>query len=130
MTKKIPQINVAVNFEEGRGFGPMGAGLPTNFLTFDRGYVCGTIAALYHNPSDDDGTRRTNTSSRALTQLAMYAGGFGVTLDTRQFRKLERKVREYAGIMEAPQYATTNNLAFARYVLRHAAARAKVEKVI
>jgi len=65
-----------------------------------------------------------------MTQLALYAGGFGVTLNTQQFRKLERKVSEYAGIMQAPQYSNTNNPGFARYVLRHAAKRAKVEKVI
>lgn len=130
MTQKNPQINVAVNFEDGRGFGPMGQGLPTNFLTFDRAYVCGTIAALYNNPVDDDGKRRTNKSSRAMTQLALYAGGFGVTLNTQQFRKLERKVTEYAGIMAAEMYSGTNNQGFARYVLRHAAKRAKAEKVI
>lgn len=128
--KKNPQINVAVNFEDSRGYGAMGQGLPTNFLTFDRAYVCGTIAALYNNPSDDDGQRRTTKASRAMTQLALYAGGFGVTLTTQQFRKLERKVSDYASTMSAAQFAGTNNLGFARYVLRHAAKRAKVEKVI
>jgi hypothetical protein len=130
MSKKDPQVSVAVDFEVSRGFGPMGTGLPSNFLTFDRGHVCGTIAALYMNPVDEDGDRRTNKASRAMTQLSLYAGGFAVTLTTQQFRQLERKVREYAGLMQAPNYDGTNNLGFARYVLRHAAIRAKTEKVI
>jgi hypothetical protein len=129
-TKNGPQVNVAVDFSTSRGFGPMGVGLPTNFLTFDRQMVCGTIAALYHNPIDDDGERRTTKHSRAMTQLALYAGGFSVTLTKQQFRQLERAVRGYASAMEAPTYITTNNLGFARYVLRHAANRAKVEKLI
>lgn len=127
--KQNPQVNVAVDFEQGRGFGPMGVGLPTTFLTFDRAYVCGTIAALYMNPNDEDGKRRTNKFSRAVAQLALYAGGFGVTLNTQQFRKLERKVGEYLDLMNA-QFPNTNNPGYARYVLRHAVKRAKTESVI
>lgn len=130
MTQKKPQVNVGVDFSQSRGFGSMGVGLPTNFLTFDRRDVCGTIAALYNNPEDEDGKRRTTTLSRAMVQLALFAGGFNVTLDTQQFRKLERRVRRYASIMEAPQYDGSNNLGFARYVLKHAADRAKTEKTI
>lgn len=130
MKTKNPQVSVAVDFESGRGFGNMGEGLPSNFLTFDRAYVCGTLAALYNNPNDEDGKRRTNKFSRALTQLALYAGGFGVKLSKQQFRRLERIVREYAGLMQAPQFETWNNLGFARYVLRHAAVRAKEAQII
>lgn len=129
MAKKNP-INVGVDFETGRGFSNMGANLPANFLTFDRAYVCGTLAALYNNPIDEDGQRRSNKFSRALTQLALYAGGFGVVLDKQQFRRLERYVREYAGLMQAPHFETWNNLGFARYVLRHAAIRAREDQVI
>ena len=128
--KKSP-VAVEVDFDTGRGFAPnIGAALPKNFLTFERGYVCGTIAGLYNNPNDEDGSRRTNKSSRAMVQLALYAGGFGVGLTKSQFRQLERNVRRYAGVMEAAEYAETNNLAFARYVLRHAANRAKADGVI
>jgi len=130
MTSPNPQVNVGVDFETSRGFSPMGAGLPTNFLTFDKKQVCGTIAGLYSNPEDEDGARRTNTLSRAVVSLALYAGGFAVTLNTQQYRKLERKVRRYAEIMGAAEYRDTNNLGFARYVLRHAAGRAKTERVI
>jgi hypothetical protein len=126
-TKNGPQVAVAVDFNEGRGFGRMGEGLPSNFLTFDRMMVCGTIAALYNNPFDEDGERRTNKQSRAMTQLALYAGGFAVKLNKQQFRRLERTVRTYASVMEAPQYEGANNLGFAKYVLRHAANRAKTE---
>ncbi len=129
-TSKSPQVNVGVDFEQSRGFGPMGSALPKNFLTFDRMNVCGTIAALYNNPNDADGARRTTKESRAVTQLALYAGGFMVSLTKAQFRRLERVVRNYASIMEAPNYEGTNNLSFARYVLRHAENRAKAEKVI
>lgn len=129
-TKKKNQVNAVVDFSEGRGFGAMGAGLPANFLTLEPMMVCGTIAALYHNPSDEDGARRTNKHSRAVVQLALYAGGFAVGLSKQQFRQLERAVRGYAGVMEAPQYATSKNLDFARYVLRHAAKRAKEEGLI
>lgn len=130
MTTKHPQVNVGVDFETGRGFGPMGVGLPKNFMTFDRQMVCGTIAALYNNPLDEDGARRSNSMSRAMTQLALYAGGFAVTLTKQQYRQLERAVRRYALVMQAPQYEGSNNLPFARYVLKHACHRAKDEKVI
>jgi len=131
MATKNPQVNsVGVDFETGRGFGPMGDGLQANFITFDRQMVCGTIAALYNNPLDSDDARRTNSMSRAMTQLALYAGGFAVKLTKQQYRQLERAVRRYASCMEAPQYDGTNNLAFARYVLTHAKSRAKSEKII
>ena len=124
------QRQVSLDFTTGRGFGPMGAELPANFLTFNAQMVCGTIAAVYNQPFDEDDARRSNTWSRAMVQLALYAGGFMATVDKQQFRQLERRVRRYAGLMEAPNFEGMNNLPFARYVLRHAEIRAKAEEVI
>jgi|AGTN01.2.fsa_nt_gi hypothetical protein len=129
---KEPQINVAVDFTKGRAYGPMGVGLHRNFLTFDRLLVGATIAALYHNPEDDGegGPRLTNTASRAMVQLALYASGCAATLDRQQFRGLERRVRRYASEMASHHFESWNNLSFARWVLKHAVKRAKTEKVI
>lgn len=128
-----PQINAGVNFDEGRGYGSMGAGLHRNFFASDNKLLVGaTIAALYHNPNDSgaDGTRRTCEVSRAMVQLALYASGSAVTLDRKQFRPLERRVRRYASEMDCAHFEHTNNLTMARWVLKHAVARAKAEKVI
>ena len=126
-----PQNNAGVNFDEGRGYGSMGAGLHRDFLTFDKLQVGATIAALYFNPEDgEDGPRRSNCASRAMVSLALYASGSMVTLNRQQFRGLERRVRRYASEMAAPMYENANNLGFARWVLKHAVKRAKTEKVI
>lgn len=131
--KQGPQVNVGVNFDEGRGYGSMGAGLHRNFIAEgDKLLVGATIAALYHNPNDSgaDGKRRTCEVSRAMVQLALYASGCAVTLDRKQFRALERRVRRYASEMDCSHFEHTNNLTMARWVLKHAVARAKAEKVI
>lgn len=133
---KVNCGNVGCDFETGRGFAPIGVGLPRNFLSLEKTTVCLSIAALYSNPCDGDldgnsvaGKRTTSEYSRAMAYLAMYAGNSYVTLTTRQFRKLERRVRKYASFMRSDdKYA--QNLAFANYVLRHAVKRAKAEKVI
>jgi hypothetical protein len=126
MSKHEFQINVAVDFTQGRGFGNMGLGLPSNFLTGEPTKVCATIAALYMNP---DATK-TNKYSQAMTFLALYASGAHVCLDKQQFRQLERVVREYQSIMRASQYEHTMNASFAGYVLKRAVKRAKQHKTI
>ena len=65
-----------------------------------------------------------------MSVLALYAGGVAVTLTTRQFRLLERRVRTYASYMRADCFAKTRNHELAQWVLRQAVRRAKTEKVI
>ncbi|MBZ0188945.1 MAG: hypothetical protein K8F91_22060 [Candidatus Obscuribacterales bacterium] len=129
--KSNANTSVQVDFEQGRGFGRMGLGLPQDFLDSNNPLVvASTIAALYTNPEDEDGARRTNKYSRAMVSLALYAGGCPVSLTKQQYRKLERRVRDYASIMDCHEYEGSNNLSFARYVLRNAKRRAKNESVI
>jgi hypothetical protein len=119
------QTNAPVDFNSGRGFGQMGLGLQDNFLQVGtREQVCSTISLLYMHPNVE-GTARANKLSQAMSMLALYAGGAAVKLDKQQFRLLERRVREYASYMRAPQFDGTFNLPFAQYVLKHAVKRAK-----
>lgn len=131
-TRKDPQVNAAVDFTKGRGYGPMGVELHRSFLAKDKLLVGATIAALYANPEDDgDGEKRlTNKASRAMVSLALYASGCAVTLDRQQFRRLERRVRRYASEMSSHHFEGWNNLSFAKWVIKHAGNRAKAEKVI
>lgn len=139
---KNPQINATVDFAKGRGFGTMTLGLPRNFLTGDPLHVCATIAALFlhpepvqHQHQSLDGTCdrskvRVTLDSQAVGYLALYAGGVAVTLDKKQFRKLERRVRHYMSLMRAPHFEHTGNLEVATFVLDRAITRARTEMVI
>lgn len=130
MKRNSKTADVSVDFTQGRGFGRMGEGLPADFLdTREPLVVTSTIAALYANPEDEDG-RLTNKYSRAMVSLALFAGGCPVTLTKQQYRKLERRVRDYASFMDCEQYEGAYNLSFARYVLRHARRRAQGDGVI
>jgi len=128
--KKKIQVNVGVEFTQGRGFGRIGEGLCKGFLTGnpeivsgDKMHCAATIAALYNNPV----VEHTNKYSRAIVTLALYASGVPVTFGKSEFRKLERTVREYQSIMRAPMYDGANNAEFAGYVLKKAVKRASSE---
>jgi hypothetical protein len=123
--KNMVQTTAPVDFEKGRGYGEMGVGLQDNFLSVGNNeQICSTIAMLYLHPNVE-GTARANQLSQAMSMLALYAGGAAVQLNKQQFRLLERRVRTYASYMRAPQFDGTFNLAFAKYVLKHAVKRAK-----
>lgn len=139
---KHPQVNTSVNFDNGRGFGTMTAGLPRDFLQGEPLHVCATIAALFLHPEPVqhkhqalDGTCdrskvRVTLDSQAVGYLALYGGGVAVTLTTKQFRKLERRVRHYMSLMRSHHFEHTGNLEVAIYVLDRAIKRARAEMVI
>ncbi|HEY9714356.1 MAG TPA: hypothetical protein V6C72_12875 [Chroococcales cyanobacterium] len=120
------QVSVPVDFDLGRGYGSMGSGLPADFLKSEPQQVLVTIAALFATPM----VEHANVLSQAVSYLALFASGARVILTKQQFRKLERRVRQYASIMRAEQFAGTQNEAFANYVLKHAVKRAKAESII
>lgn len=142
MSKSKHSQNTSVDFDNGRGFGSMMAGLPRNFLDGEPLHVCATIAAIYLHPEPVqykhqalDGTCdrskvRVTLDSQAVGYLALYAGGVAVRLSTKQFRKLERRVRHYMSLMRAPHFEHTGNLEIATYVLDRALRRARTDEVI
>src|SRR5262249_20069379 len=99
---------VAIDFEKGRGFGPMGSGLPEDYLAGDRVTVLSTIAAIYLHPDPT----RANTMSQAVALLALYGAGARVKLTAEQYMQLESEAEEYQAIMRSglPGYKSNESL--------------------
>ncbi len=123
---KRPQINISTDFDAEPGMVPMGVGLPRDFLEGDPAHVCLTIILMAAQPHPE----RVQRYPQALVALAAYAGNAAVTLTTRQFRMLERRVLKYMDIVGDIKYVGTRNWDFAHYVHEGAVARAKREKLI
>jgi hypothetical protein len=116
-----------LDFESGRGFGPVGADLPDAFLRLDRACVLSTIALMFTHPSP----MRVNKPCQAVTMMALYGAGAVVDLSKQQYRRLETAVREYESYMRAPApHDQPRNESFARFARRAAESRAKSEGVI
>lgn len=89
--------------------------------------VLATIAVTYWHPA----VERMNAYVTAVNRLALYAAGCdGVEPSKQEFRRLERKLKEYAGILLADEFDGALNHRIVRFVLRHAVARAKGEGLI
>ncbi len=123
---KAPQINVATDFDGEPGKDSMGIGLPRDFLKGEPAHVCATIAMMAMQPHPE----RVQRYPQALATLALYAAGVAVTLTTRQFRMLERRVIKYLEIVGDINYCHTLNWQYADYVRERAVARARQEKLI
>jgi hypothetical protein len=121
-----PQINIATDFDGQPGFDPMGVGLPSDFLQGEPTHVCATIAMMALQAHAE----RVQRQPQALVTLALYAAGVAVTLTTRQFRGIERRVLRYMDVVGDVQYHGTQNWNFAHYVHERAVERAKREKLI
>jgi len=104
----MSDTRVFVDFEKGRGFGPMGTGLPENYLSGDRVTVLSTIAAIYLHPDPT----RANMMSQAVTMLALYGAGAGVRLNAEQYMQLEAQAEEYQATMRSglPGYKSNESL--------------------
>jgi len=113
---------VPINFEQGRGYEPIGVGLPDNFLAGEPDSVLKTLAVLFTSPDP----QRINKPCQAVAMLAMYAAGAQVDLTDAQYRQLDRAAEEYQSQMRCsqwPRHAQPRNEAFAAYIRRQAAAR-------
>ena len=123
-----PLGNISTDWdgEANPGFGPMGNCLPKNFLEGEPTHVCATIAMMAMQPHPE----RVQGQAQALATLALYAGDVAVTLTTRQFRMLERRVLRYMDKVGDIDYVNTRNWEFANYVRERAVARARREKLI
>lgn len=121
-----PQINIAADFDGLPGFDPMGVGLPANFLEGEPTHVCATIAMMALQPHAE----RVQSQPQALVALALYAAGVAVTLTTRQFRRIEKRVLRYMDTVGDVRYHGTRNWDFADFVRQRAVERAKREKLI
>jgi len=119
-----PQINIAANFAEG-GWAQLGAGLD-DLLQGHPTKVCSTIAMLFMQLEPDDVDRYT----QAVVALALYASGVRVTMETREFRRLERRVLHYMLKVGGWKYHKARNHDYARYIWKRAVKRAKREKLI
>lgn len=105
----MTNVRVCVDFEKGRGFGPMATGLPADYLSGDRVTVLSTLAALYLHPDP----ARANESSQAVAMLALYGAGARVKLTPEQFLHLDSVAEEYEAIMRGrtqPGHADNENL--------------------
>lgn len=100
---------VQIDFEKGRGFGPMGTGLPDTYVSGDRVTVLSTIAAIYLHPDPARATEWT----QAVAMLALYGAGAKVQLTAEQYMQLETVAEEYEAIMRSglPGYKSNENLA-------------------
>ena len=126
MSKKQNNDNgmAVVDFENGRGFGPMAAGLTTDFLQGNKKAVLTTIAFLFTHPNP----LRVNTYCQAITMLALFASGALVSLTKQQFRRLERTVKDYESYMRG--LAQPLNESLAAYVRKQSVRRAKTVGII
>jgi len=116
-----------LDFESGRGFGPVGTDLPEAFLDWGRACVLNTIALLFTHPNP----MRVNKPCQAVAVLALYGAGALVDLTKQQYRRLETVVREYESYMRAPApHDQPGNESFARFARRAAERRAKSEGII
>lgn len=122
----LPQINISVDYDGLPGMDKMGVGLPDSFLAGEPAHVCLTIIAMTLQPHPE----RVQRYPQAVAALAAYAGGSAVTLTTRQFRVLERRVVKYKELVGDETYLGTRNWDFANYVHERAVARARAEKLI
>jgi hypothetical protein len=119
-------MKATIDFEKGRGFGPIGVGLPANFLKGEKTVVLTTIAMLFTHANP----MRSNTYGQAIAMLALYAAGAQVALTSEQHEMLVDKAAEYESIQRAPIHGHEQNAEFALYVLKHAAERARTEGLI
>ncbi len=126
MSTNRPQINIGADFDGQPGFDPMGVGLPSDFLEGEPTHVCASIAMMVVQPHAE----RVQPQPQALVTLALYAAGAAVTLTTRQFRGIERRVLRYMDVVGDIKYHGTRNWEFAHYVQQRAVERAKREKLI
>ena len=115
-----------LDFDMGRGFGPLGAGLPADFLSVtDPVTALTTIAAVFSHPDPT----RVNTYTQAVAMLALYGAGARVTLTGAQYGELDEVVEQYESIMKAPKHGHPGNEAMAHFVRLHAAKRANLENL-
>ena len=121
-----PQINILTDWDGQPGVDSMGVGLPRDFLEGDPAHICLTVIMMVLQPHPE----RVQRYPQALAVLAGYAGNAAVTLTTRQFRMLERRVLKYMDAVGDEKYFGTLNWDFAHYVHERAVARARREKLI
>jgi hypothetical protein len=111
-----------VDFTVGRGYGPLGIGLPSDFdATAPKQTRLVTYAALFAHSTP----RLTNQRSQAVVYLALYAAGARIALNKQQFRLLERRVKGYIEQVSSGHFAGLAAGKHAHYVLNHARRRAR-----
>ena len=74
--------------------------------------------------------RCCNSAAEAVVFLALYGAGARVELTKQQFRKLERRVREYIGTMTGHERGIQRNADMASFAMHAAQERARAAGVI
>ena len=74
--------------------------------------------------------RCCNTAAEAVVFMALYGAGARVELTKQQFRKLERRVREYIGTQTGHERGNQRNADMASFAMHAAQERARAARVI
>src|SRR3982750_2189441 len=108
MPQKENHMKATIDFGKGRGFGPIGRGLPADFLKGGKTVVLTTIAMLFTNAS----ALRCNSFGQSISMLALYAAGAQVALTDAQYEQLVDFAAEYEAIQRAPIHGHEQNAEF------------------